>query len=532
MVVIKKPKQDLIFDIGSNYVSKLYDFASIIGYSIEEENNEIKLEFNPDRPDLFSFYALKSAMKTFYDGDYRIKHLFHEMEPMLTVDKSMKDERPFAMSFIATGKPLGKYYSHIIDYQEKLHDTTGKSRRKMAIGIHDLDKIKPPFTLTMKGSKEIAFTTYDEFYGTADEILKNHDKGKQYGSLIKSKNYVPIILDSVGDVISMPPVINGIKSKLGKSTSRLFFDITGTDYNAVLHALYLFAYEMLYIGYSVSIPEISGMGKNYDWREMSLSHSEVKQIMGIEPECTVTLLRKMGYRCELASKGYYVRVPGNRIDVMGPVDLIEDIAKAYGYDRIDEKMLITSGTGHPHIYNEYNKIIRDILISINYQEVKTFVLNAKEFYRNTGYSGDVSIGNPKSLEYSIIRDKLFPGLLNLLNINRRRSLPVKIFEIGDVVVGGKQENHLCILYNNSRSSYSDIYSVMEYLISRTAGKSFTVESSEVPEIITGRGGRIIIDSVETGIIGEMNPAIYTDFGIQNPLAFLEINLENLFSQIE
>ncbi len=532
MVVIKANNQDLISDIGKNYFSKLYDFSRIIGYSIEEEGNEIKLEFNPDRPDLFSFYALKSSMKTYYDGDYRIEPLFHEMKSMLIVDQSMESERPFAMSFIATGRALGKYYAHIIDYQEKLHDTTGKSRKKVAIGIHDLDKIKPPFKLAMKNKKEISFTTYDNFHGTADEILRNHDKGRQYGNLISSRNSVPVIQDSEGDVLSMPPIINGIKSRIGENTSRLFFDITGTDYNAVLHALYLFAYEMFYLGYSVSIPEITGPGKSYDWREIGLSHGEIKKLMGIEPECTVSLLRRMGYRCEVSSRGYSVRVPGNRIDVMGPVDLIEDIAKSYGYDRIEERTLVTSGTGHPYVYNEYNKIIRDIMISVNYQEVKTFVLNSGEFYRNTGYSGKVDIENPKSMDYSVIRDKLFPGLLNLLNINRRRGLPVKIFEIGDVIVSGNQESHLCIFYNNSRAAYSDIYSIMEYLISRTAGKNFMVESTRLPEIISGRGGKIVINGVQAGIIGEMDPAVYTDFGIQNPVAFLEVNLGVLFADVE
>jgi phenylalanyl-tRNA synthetase beta chain len=531
MVVIRNTKQNLINDIGKNYFSKLYDFAGIIGYSIEEDE-EIKLEFNPDRPDLFSFYALKSAMKIFYDGDYPIKPALHKMESLLKVDKSMESERPFAMSFIARGKPLGKYYKHIIDYQERLHDTAGKSRKKMAIGIHDMDKITPPFKFIMKRKKEISFTTYDNFHGTAEEILVNHDKGKQYGNLIKSKTSVPVILDSAGDVLSMPPIINGIKSRIGENTSNIFFDITGTDYNAVLHALYLFAYEMTFIGYSVSIPEITGKGKKYDWREINLSRGEIKKVMGIEPESTVMLLRKMGYRCEIASNGYHVKVPGNRIDVMGPVDLIEDIAKAYGYDNIEEKMLVTSGTGYPYIDNDYNRIISDILISLNYQEVKTFVLNSGEFYRDTGYAGNVSIENPKSLDYSIIRDKIFPGLLNILSINRRRSLPVKIFEIGDVIVSGIQESHLCILFNNSRASYSDIYSVMEYLISRTAGRNFRVDQAEMPEMIKGRGGKIIINDIYSGVIGEMNPAVFTNFGVQNPVAFVEINLESLFSGIK
>ena len=527
MVVIKESKEKLINDIGINYYSTLGKFADIIGYSIEEENGEVKLEFNPDRPDLFSFYALKCNMKTFYDMDYRIKPFFGKSSVILQVDTSIKAEIPYVMSFIARGKPLGNYYEHIISYQERLHETIGKSRKKMAIGIHDIGNIHPPFLLTMRGMETLEFTTYDNFHGTAREILERHDKGKQFHDLISSDKMVPVILDSEGDVMSMPPIINGCKSRIGESTSQLFFDITGNDYKAVLSALYLFAYEMTYIGYEVLIPDINRDIIDYDWRKISLTHNEIKKLMGLEPENTVVLLRKMGYRCEVRSGGYQVYVPGNRVDVMGPVDVIEDIAKAYGYDNIPGKKLNTGGTGLPYPFNEDEHIIKDILISINYQEVRTFVLNSGEFYRIPGYSGDVTITNPKSLEYSVIRDKLFPGMLSLLAINKRRKLPLKIFEVGPVVISGNQENHLCVFYNNSKASYSDIYGVLGYLLSRTVNVEAKVLQSDYKEIIPGRGGDIVAGDMTIGVIGEMNPEILDNFGIQNPVAFLEINLDKL-----
>ncbi|WP_337860979.1 phenylalanine--tRNA ligase subunit beta [Ferroplasma sp.] len=532
MVVIKDEKQNLINDIGATYYSKLNDFAGIIGYSIEENDNELKIEFNPDRPDLFSFYALKCNMKIFYDGNYRIKPVLGRSDTLLHADASSKAERPYAMSFFAHGKKLGKYYSHIIDYQEKLHENIGKSRKKMAIGIHDLDNISPPFNFTMKNKETLEFTTYDNFHGTAKEILEKHDKGKEFKKLISSDKMVPVILDKDNDVLSMPPIINGIKSRISENTSRLFFDITGTDYNAVLSAMYLFAYEMYYLGYEVSISDDNKEAIQYDWREIELTHREIQKLMGIEPENSTILLRKMGYRCDVMSGGYSVYVPGNRVDVMGPVDVIEDIAKAYGYGNIQLQPLNTGGTGTPFSFNEDENIIKDILISINYQEVRTFVLNSGEFYRNTEYSGEVSIANPKSLEYSVIRDKLFPGMMNLLAINKRRKLPLKIFEAGDVVVSGKQENHLSVIYSSSKASYSDIYGVLEYLMHRTVNVDTKVLQGNHKEIIAGRGGDIIANNMNLGIIGEMSPLLLQDFGIQNPVAFLEINLDNLFTLLK
>ena len=78
------------------------------------------------------------------------------------------------MSFIARGKPLGNYYEHIISYQERLHETIGKSRKQMAIGIHDIGNIHPPFLLTMKGMETLEFTTYDNLLLGALTLRRPH----------------------------------------------------------------------------------------------------------------------------------------------------------------------------------------------------------------------------------------------------------------------------------------------------------------------------------------------------------------------
>ncbi len=532
MVVIKDKIESLDENIGKKYVSRLESFATVIGYSLENDGNEIKIEFNPDRPDLFSFYALRESMKTFYDQNYKIKSPISKNEIKLEVDKKAAEERPFVLSFTAEGVPLGKYYNHIINYQERLHDTIGKSRKKVAIGIHDLDNIKPPFKLSMEKKDKLFFTTYDNFAGTAGEIMNKHPKGIEFHNLIKSEKYVPVIKDMEGDVMSLPPVINGIKSRISESTSRLFFDITGSDYNAVRSAFYLFAYEMTYLGYHVS----SGINERdiiqYDFREMKLKDIEISNLIGVKNIEPVTLLRKMGYRCEVMQGGYKIKVPGNRVDVMGPVDLIEDIAKSFGYDNIPEIPLKTENTGKPFKFYDDVGIINDILISINYQEAKTFVLNSSEYYNGLKYTGGVKIENPKSQDYSVIRDNLYPGLLNFLRINKRRGMPVKIFETGDVIKNGKQESHLCVIYSNSRASYADIFGVLQYFLQRTIDIKPVIKPYNFREIIEGRGGEITIDSNKCGIIGELNPALLEKFDLQNPLVFFEVNLDFILDNIK
>ncbi len=534
MVVIKDSKNNVADNIGNTYYNKLYDYSKIIGYSVEEDN-ELKIEFNPDRPDLFSFFALKESMKIFYDNNYRIKGILNSSNIKIIPDRSILRERPYLLSFTAEGKPIGNNLQHIIDYQERLHDIIGKNRKKVSIGIHDLDNIKPPFRYTMAEAKALKFTTYDSYTGNAYDILNKHEKGREYKDLIKSGNKVPVIFDSENDVMSMPPVINGIKSKVTDSTSKFFFDITGTDFNAVRSAFYLFAYEMSYTGYKISVCD-SGSNedynvRNYDFREIYINEKEIKSLMGTVPDDVVTLLRKMGYRCEISDYGYRINVPGNRIDVMGPVDIIEDVAKAYGYDNINEKKLKIYNAGKPDKKNDNISVIRDILTSVNYQEIRTFVLTSNEFYNRLNYSGEVSLENPKSMDYSMIRDRLYPGMLNFIRINKRNGLPVKIFEIGDVIKSGKQHTDLCIIYNNTKAVYSDIYQVLNYLNTRSINKKITVMEKKHDEIIEGRGGNINIGDDTVGFIGEMSPDILSNFEIMAPISFLEINLDKFLSYL-
>ena len=273
MVVIKEDKELLKDDIGEHYCRKFFDFSEVIGYSIEEDESSIRIELNPDRPDLFSFYSLKEAIKTYYDNNFKLKGIIDRSEISIIPDVEVLNERPYLLAFEARGKKIGHLFNHIIEYQERLHDSIGKSRKKVSIGIHDLKKIKPPFIYKMEERTKLKFTTYDNFTGTAEDIMHTHEKGIEFKSLIASKNKVPVILDSENDVLSMPPVINGIKSKVTEETEHFFFDITGTDYNAARNAFYLFAYEMSYMGYKISICD-SGMKSGnmssllgYDFRE-------------------------------------------------------------------------------------------------------------------------------------------------------------------------------------------------------------------------------------------------------------------------
>lgn len=538
MVVIKGTRDGLNREYGKNFVEKLYNYSEIIGFTIEEEGDELKVEFNPDRPDLFSFVSLNRAMKCFYDRDFVIigKNKASGLE--MNVEKEVTKLREYVTGFIATGNKISSKLDHIIEYQERLHDTVGKNRSKVSIGIHDLDKISPPLLYCARGRGEVKFDTYDGMVtGTASEILKKHPKGVEFSKLIPPGDKVPLILDSENGVLSMPPVINGSKSKIDKETSSFFIDITGTDKKATRDAYFLFMYEFRNLGFTTKDISIIGESKFgdeialYDGRNIDVSRASLARITGLDigQEEAIQLLREMGYMAEPSSKFVSVKVPGNRTDVMGQVDVMEDIAKAYGISKIEEKKIDLPLIGAADKRNEFSNLLRDIMVGGGLQEVRSFVVSSPQHYRDIEYKGGIEIMNPKSVDYSLVRDRLYLNMMELLRINKRRALPHKIFEVGDVYSSGKQEMMLCAMIMDTKASYSAIKQILDYLALRLGIKSVKVQSSPEEGFIQGRSGIVEFDGKEVGIIGEIHPEVIESYDLTAPVCAFEVNVGDLLN---
>ncbi len=536
MVVIKSKLESLNSQYPARYMGLLNEFSNVIGYSIELDD-EVRIEFNPDRPDLFSFPTLIRAMKIYYDRDFIIRNDPSRDAVSVFVDKSALKIRPFFYSFTATGNRISGFLHDLIEFQEKIHESIGKNRSKVSIGIHDLDNVSPPFYYKAH-NKDTVFETYDGFRGTASEILDRHPKGIQYSGLLNENENVPLITDSEGNVLSMPPIVNGSKSKLSDDTRRFFVDLTGNDPVSIKYAFYLLKNFFESLNYRVYINNINGIdGKfenvllNFNWRGIQISIKEIKEITGnaIERENAIVSLRRMGYVAEPSERGILVYVPGQRTDVMGPVDIIEDIIKSEGIENITENELPVCTAGKPAEISQFLENSRDVMVGLGFQEVMSFVLAGK-IYEN-GYSGGVILQNPKSDDFSIIRDRLYPNLLALLQNNKNRPLPQRIFEIGETIENAVQHTKLSVMLSNYRASYSDIKGVLDSYILRFSNDKGRIVENHNGWMIDGHGGSVILKGRDIGIIGEIHPSVLETFELTNPVAFYEIDLKTLMNLV-
>lgn len=134
-------------------------------------------------------------------------------------------------------------YDSFIDLQDKLHQNLGRRRTLMSMGTHDLDTIQGPFVYKALPPKDIKFVALKQTQEMdAVELfdflrVDPNMKLKPYLHIIEDAPRYPVIYDSNGVVLSLPPIINSEHSKITMETKNIFFDITGTDLTKVTNAL-------------------------------------------------------------------------------------------------------------------------------------------------------------------------------------------------------------------------------------------------------------------------------------------------------
>ena len=337
----------------------------------------------------------------------------------------------------------------------------------------------------------------------------------------------------------MPPILNGIASLVKESTINFFIDITGTDLRSVVGASLLLRYFFASAGFRIEeTSQIGGIPSREilvkDGRIIKVRNSEIRKILGAN-EIGMTDVhdspRKMGYSVKSGDANekseFQVEVLGSRLDVMGEVDIIEDIGKAVGYDSIPVARPNLDLVGSLRSDTHLKERIREVSVGLGFQEVMTFVVTASKF--SGGIQGEVgaTIMNPKSQDFNVIRDRLRLNLLDLLRINKRRNLPQRIFEVGEVVVDLDQRTNLCYAISDSRVGFSNIKQYLQALLQRFGKSEPVFVPYTGPEFIPGRAGRILINGTDYGVIGEVHPEILVKFDLANPVALFEIGITAL-----
>jgi len=544
MAVITFDKKQFEREIGK-LSEKMQNKIAMFGTPIEKiDDEEIQIEISPNRPDMLSYHGFKRSFLGFLGrkkGMKKYEIYKPEKNYKVIIDKSVKDIRPYTACAIVKGLKLNdEKIKEIIDIQEKLHITIGRKRKKIALGIYPLEKIRLPITYKALEPDKINFIPLDtnrEMSGL--EILQKHPAGREYAHLLAGKIKFPIFIDANKQILSMPPIINSqIVGKVTEKTKDVFIECSGFDLEILKKCLNIIVTALADMGGEIYQMKLNyGKTPNLKSEKIKISLENTNKLLGLSlnQRQIKQLLEKMGYNY---TEGY-VEIPAWRTDILHEVDLIEDIAIAYGYENFIPEIPEISTIGQENSEAQIKRKISEILTGLKMIEVSNYHLtNKQNQFKKMGIAEkqekDFLEVEESKTDYTILRKNLAHYLLKNFSENIDAEYPQKIFELGKKFelenrVPDEKE-HLAVAV--SPGNFTEIKQTLEYLFKMI---NINVELKEKEDIhthfIEGRVANIIINGKEVGYIGEIHPKILRNWKIKMPVALFEIDLEEIFQKL-
>jgi phenylalanyl-tRNA synthetase beta chain len=498
------------------------------------EGDEIRVEITPDRPDLYSVEGIARQLNGWLGlkkGPQEKTLSKHRID--MRADKSTS--RPYIVAGVVRGLEMNDYLiKSLMQLQDLIDLSLGRDRRKVAIGVHNLDVIKPPLHYKDVSPSEISFIPLNSSEEmNLSQVLEKHPKGIDYKHLLSKYRKYPVIMDTEG-VVSFPPVINSERTRVTEKTKNLFFDLTGTDKTAINYSLNIMMTALAMRGGKMEAVRINNTKTPHlNPRPVKMDIELTKRLLGLnlKDKEIKTLLERMCYGVNL--KKDIVYVPPYRFDILHPVDIIEDIAIAYGYNNFEPEIPSHSTVGSSLPIEEYSNTIRQVMVGLGFQETINYTLTSKEKLTNkTGTNPAViEISNPVTSEYSVCRDRLLPSLLQNLVSNKHRRFPQKMFEVSDVVIpdegaetNARNNRNLAAAVSHSSTGLSDILSILNAL-KENISLSWKLTPTKHPTFIPGRCASIVLGRRAIGLVGEVHPRVLESFDIKTPVSAFELDVE-------
>ncbi|XP_037089037.1 phenylalanine--tRNA ligase beta subunit-like [Pollicipes pollicipes] len=578
-------KRDLLFQaLGRSYTEEEFnDLCFEFGLELDEVTTEkqmiskeqggdrssgasedviFKVDIPANRYDLLCLEGLTRGLLVF-QGKLAIPR-YRAVQPRsgtmqrLIIKPDTGKIRPHAVAAVLRGVTFTQaIYDSFIDLQDKLHQNLCRKRSLVAIGTHDLDTVRGPFTYDALPPGQIRFQPLGQTRSySAPELMELYSGDshlKQYLAIVRDSPVYPVITDADGVVLSMPPIINGHHSRITLQTRNVFIECTATDLTkakVVLDTLVCMFSQYCKEAYTVESAQVeypTGEKHSYptlSYRKETIDVSTVNRNVGItqSSEQLATLLTKMCLSCTADGDRLTVEVPPTRHDILHACDVIEDVAIAYGYNNIQK---VIPQIGVIAVQDPLNKLsdqIRQQVAEAGFTEALTFSLCSKEdigakMGLDVSQLPAVHVSNPKTLEFQVARTTLVPGLLRTLAANRRMPLPLRLFEVSDVVLkdrtsdtGARNERRLSAVHYCKTSGFEVIHGLLDRVMQLLEVPSdpvsgYCLRPADDPSYFPGRCADVMAFGEPIGRLGVLHPDVITRFELNMPCSAVEITLE-------
>ena len=546
MPVVEFPLEDISRLFPDYDLEYTIDMLPFLGLDIEYRDDKcIRLEYSPNRPDFSTYYGISRALNGLLGKEVGIPKfkLIENRKNLINVDSSVSNIRPYIASIVARGHKLNdKTIKQIVSMQEDLHNGIGRKRSKASIGLHNLDTIEFPLDYTTRPGN-LSFTPLDHSSSlTLSEVLEKTESGKKFRELLLGSIY-PVLMDSRGNLLSFPPVINAEYTRIKAGVKNLLVEVTGVDKTTVDKVLANIAATLADIGFSletVSINQDSNTTTSFNSMEntrldnIKTDYINKKLGLSLSNEDVILCLRKSRLDAKVTDESNInCMIPSYRIDIFNPMDIVEEVAIGYGIYNMEPTLPEFTLYGNKSRQNHYFDKIRQALVGMGLIENINFILSNKDIHlrrMKIEKSDFFTVNNSKSEEHDILRKSLLPSLLFSLSKNIHEEYPQKLFEIGQVFLP-EQENsekwNLCCATAFNGVTFTEIKGILQTLMEICLGTTFETKAAEHSSFISGRSADIFYKGKTVGQIGEVSPLLIDSFKIKMPVAAFDLDLTEL-----
>ncbi len=383
---------------------------------------------------------------------------------------------------------------------------------------------------------------------TINEILEKHPKGIDFAHLLDGLEKFPVIIDSNDAVLSFPPIINGDHTTVNQNTKDFFIDVTGWDQRSCEASLMLIVSQLAERGgqiESVKVKSYDGNVSEYPNGKPIMHEVPIELLDGLlgrnlTDEEVSHAINRMGGRfiSRNNSNTISIEMPRWRFDILHPVDLVEDIAIGHGYEDLGTDIPKAPLTARPRLDSHLRRRIRDSMQGLGFIQIQSLTLSNDDdqfnFMRWKNVGDVTRITNPITIDHTLLRQYLIPGLLRLLASNRHHDLPQSVYELGTVVRNHKNSDRAAFLVAERSGGFAAVRGRVQAFLRDLGSLEYHIEKlpdNEGPWL-NGRSAKVMIGDLQVGCFGEIDPVISEKFELRVPISGAEFSLEQLSKAIQ
>lgn len=539
-------------------VKKLADRLTEIGLSVEAikkvgDEPILEIEITPNRPDCLSILGIAREVAAITGSKIKLpKAEIPEAEEKLEIE-IVNDFKlcPRYTALIIDGiqvkpsptfiqerlKKIGlRPINNLVDITNYVMFETGNP-----LHVFDYDKITPKKLLTLKSKGGEKFESVDEIcYVLPRDAIIIKDSEERVIDLCGLKGGLNTgISEQTKTVFLHAPIYNPILIRRTSQALSLRSDASaiferganpGGTFNTLKRATSLI---LKYAGGKITSEIIDLKKEKFVPWTIKLRHPKLEKILGIKinPPKVKEILESLGLNLKLKTSNsqlsYNVTIPTHRGDLKIEEDLIEEVARIYGYNNFPKSLPIGEAPTEkiPFLKNfSLEEKVKQILAGAGYTEIYTYSLISKKALINIGFDEEkaLRVSNPVSGEYEYLRPALSPNLLSAFRLNQPNFSKIKFFELGKIYPEEKLR-----LSGITNSDYYHTKGILELIFQELGIENPTFKPYVKRNILYHPARVAVIETSKSllGTVGEVNPAVLTKFGIKGRVVIFDIDFE-------